>query len=290
MTSSPTTRTLPPAPLIRRRLGTSLRQLRNHQGLRLADVAAKLDVTPSTLSRIETGQAPARTSYVAVMLDLYGVSDQNQRTLLTDLAREGQRKQWWSDCEDLLTAGTSHYFALESEAIQIRTYSAGAIPDLLQTPEYATAAIRAARPGLRAEQVSQLAKLQVRRREQFARNATRLHAIIDETALRKPITSVLVMADQLADLLATVAGTAITIQAISASAPVSILSPPFTLLDFGGDPATSGVACCHAPGAQILTARHRDGLTSSQTTFEAMVQAALTPSDTAAMLAELADH
>ena len=129
------TRTVPPAPLIRRQLGTGLRELRHARCLRLADVAAQLDVTPSTLSRIETGQAPARTSYVTVMLDLYGVHDPYQRAVLTDLAREGQRKQWWADCEDLLTAGTSHYLALESAATQIRTYSGNAIPDLLQTPD-----------------------------------------------------------------------------------------------------------------------------------------------------------
>jgi hypothetical protein len=39
-------------------------------GIFLEDIAATLDVAPSTTSRIETGKAPTRTSYLAVMLEL----------------------------------------------------------------------------------------------------------------------------------------------------------------------------------------------------------------------------
>jgi 3-keto-L-gulonate-6-phosphate decarboxylase len=60
--------------------------------MRLEDVAVKLGVAPtSTVSRIETGKAPARTWYVNLMLDLYGVEDPEVRRRLVDLAREGQR-------------------------------------------------------------------------------------------------------------------------------------------------------------------------------------------------------
>src|SRR6266700_7046778 len=76
----------------RRRLGADLRQLREQRSLRLEEVADQLGVAPSTLSRIETGKAPTRTSYLAVMLDLYGVADPARRRLLMDMAREGQRK------------------------------------------------------------------------------------------------------------------------------------------------------------------------------------------------------
>jgi transcriptional regulator with XRE-family HTH domain len=71
----------------RRRLGNELRQLREARSLRLEDVVVRLGVQPSTLSRIETGQAPTRTSYLAVLLDLYGVDDPDKRRLLADHAR-----------------------------------------------------------------------------------------------------------------------------------------------------------------------------------------------------------
>jgi hypothetical protein len=49
----------PAAP--RRILGAALRELREDRALRLEDAATRLGVAASTLSRIETGKAPART-------------------------------------------------------------------------------------------------------------------------------------------------------------------------------------------------------------------------------------
>jgi ribosome-binding protein aMBF1 (putative translation factor) len=82
--------------VLRHQLGTELRRLREASSLRLEDVATGLGLAPSTLSRIETGKAPARTSYVYTMLDIYGVHDSQQRRALIDTAREGQRKSWWA--------------------------------------------------------------------------------------------------------------------------------------------------------------------------------------------------
>jgi DNA-binding XRE family transcriptional regulator len=86
----------------RRRLGTELRRLRESRSLRLQDVASSLGVAASTVSRIETGNAPTRTSYLTVMLELYGVADPADRRALIEMAREGQRKGWWAPSEDLL--------------------------------------------------------------------------------------------------------------------------------------------------------------------------------------------
>jgi transcriptional regulator with XRE-family HTH domain len=91
----------PAAP--RRILGAALRELREDRALRLEDAATRLGVAASTLSRIETGKAPARTSYLTLLLDLYGVEDPGQRSRLADLAREGQRKSWQDDYRDILT-------------------------------------------------------------------------------------------------------------------------------------------------------------------------------------------
>src|ERR1700689_2564375 len=86
----------------RRRLGRELRQLREARWLRLEDVADRLGVAPSTLSRIESGKAPTRTGYLALMLDLYDIDDPAQRASLEELARQGQRDGWWTDYSDLL--------------------------------------------------------------------------------------------------------------------------------------------------------------------------------------------
>src|SRR5271155_5642123 len=89
----------------RQRLGIKLRELREARSLRLEDVAAKLDIRPSTVSRIETGLAPTRVSYLSVMLDLYGIDNPEQRRMLADIAWAGQRKEWWAAYNDVLPAG-----------------------------------------------------------------------------------------------------------------------------------------------------------------------------------------
>ena len=136
----------------RRRLGSDLRRLREQRSLRLEEVASELGVAPSTLSRIETGKAPTRTSYLALMLDLYGVHDAAQRRSLMDLAREGQRKGWWVGSDDLLPAGTGTYLGLEAEASELRAFQTQVVHALVWTRDYARAVISARRPGLAADQ------------------------------------------------------------------------------------------------------------------------------------------
>ena len=132
----------------RRRLGADLRELREQRSLRIEEVAEHLGVAASTLSRIETGKAPTKTSYLKLLLDLYGVDDPGRRRDLANLAREGQRKGWWAGDEDVLPAGYGTYLGLEAEAVRLRIFAAQAVPVLLRTEPYAAAVTAAARPEL----------------------------------------------------------------------------------------------------------------------------------------------
>src|SRR5258708_3366595 len=149
----------------RHQLGRDLRTLREARSMRLEDAAARLEVAPSTLSRIETGKAPTRVSYLAVLLDLYGVDDPAQRTLLADLAREGKCQSWWDYHDGLMPSGASHYLRLESAASHVSCFATQAVPGLLQTPGYAAAAWRATRPALNADQVPELVPVTLRPHE-----------------------------------------------------------------------------------------------------------------------------
>src|ERR1700684_1317442 len=77
-------------PGVRYQLGTDLRQLREGRRLRLEDAAAHLGVAPSTLSRIETGHAPARACFITILLDLYGVKDEERRAALSGMGGGGR--------------------------------------------------------------------------------------------------------------------------------------------------------------------------------------------------------
>src|SRR5580692_3103354 len=153
----------------RRRLGIELRLLREAQSIKLEEVAEKLGLAPSTLSRIETGKAPTRSSYLNLMLEIYGVDEPVQRQMLIEMAREGHRKGWWQVWEDVLPTGFGIYVGLEAEAASLRVYEAQVVHGLLQTEEYARAVMTTVRRRQTPEEIDRLVKLRMKRQEALAK-------------------------------------------------------------------------------------------------------------------------
>ena len=132
--------------------------------LKLEEVAEKLGLAPSTLSRIETGKAPTKSAYLTAMLAMYGVEDPGVRKVLVDMAREGHRKGWWSIYDDVLPSGFDIYVGLEAE----RPAACGAtrsdvVHGLLQTTDYALAVLRELRPRDSEEQLERVVDLRMQR-------------------------------------------------------------------------------------------------------------------------------
>ncbi len=78
----------------RRELGTLLRTLRVQKGWTAEQVAERLMVSPSKVSRLETGQRGASARDIRDLCDLYEV-DEEQRQHLMELAIEGKQRAWW---------------------------------------------------------------------------------------------------------------------------------------------------------------------------------------------------
>lgn len=247
---------------------------------------AHVGVRPSTLSRIETGQAPTRVSYLNVLLDLYGVRDSGQRALMTEMARRGQGTDWWACCADLLTPATCRYLGLEAAASRVRAYSALAIPGRLQTANYAAAAYRASRPDLTSSQVARLVALNARRRESLRRDGAQVHLIIDEAALSRPVAPAQVIKGQLRQLIAVAGATAVTIQVAGPTAARAVLSPSFTILAFAD--GAGAIGCCEGPGGQVIIATREGDVRAARTVFEALARAALSPARSAELIENLA--
>jgi transcriptional regulator with XRE-family HTH domain len=227
------------APTARRRsLGLELRRLREAAGFKLDQVAAHVEVGSSTLSRIETGRALCRTLYLTAMLDLYGVTDPQQIQLLKDMAREGQRKDWWADYDEGLTAEFGMYVGLESVAASLRVYEAHLVPGLLQTRDYAQAVFRAGDKKATAEHIGRLTELRMKRQEVLTRpeDPLELWAIVDEAVLRRLTGGPKVMRAQLGKLLEATELPNLTLQILPfAQGAHAGLNGPFHLLDFPGD-------------------------------------------------------
>jgi transcriptional regulator with XRE-family HTH domain len=227
------------APTARRRsLGLELRRLREAAGLKLDQVAAQVEVGSSTLSRIETGRALCRTPYLTAMLEVYGVTDPQQIQRLKDMAREGQRKGWWADYSDDLTAEFGMYVGLESVAASLRAYEAQLVPGLLQTRDYAQAVFRAYDRKATAEHIGRLTELRMKRQEALTRpeNPLELWAILDEAVLRRLTGGPEVMRAQLGKLLDATDLPNLTLQVLPFTQGAHAgLNGPFHLLDFPGD-------------------------------------------------------
>lgn len=191
--------TVPVGPTVRRRrLGSELRRLRESQSLKLEEVAERLGLAPSTLSRIETGKAPTRTAYLMSLLELYGVSDMGQRQALVEMAREGHRKGWWALWDGVLPTGFGIYVGLEAEAASLRVYEAQVVHGLLQTEDYARAVMTTVRRLQTGEEIERLVKLRMQRQEVLHRpDPLELWLILDEAVLHRMAGCSAIMRQQL---------------------------------------------------------------------------------------------
>jgi transcriptional regulator with XRE-family HTH domain len=271
----------------RRRLGLELRRLREGAGLKLDQIAAQIDLTPSTLSRIETGKAPCRTTYLTAMLEIYGVSDPQQIQLLKDMAREGQRKGWWADYDDVLPTGFGVYVGLESQAASLRAYEAQLVHGLLQTRDYARAVLRAGFRKVSAERIDRLAEMRMRRQEVLTRpdNPLDLWVILDEAVLRRSAGGPKVMRAQLGKLLEVGELPNLTLQVLPFSQGAHAgMNGPFYILEFpGGDP---GMAYIEMAGGNVYLEKENQVRRWAEA-FDQLRAEAMSPGDSRELIASL---
>ena len=123
------------SPTVRRReLGARLRALRTGAGMTVEDAAARMEVSPAKISRIETGARGVSVADVRFLCDLYQVSSE-ERDRLLNLTRESKRRSWWQQYG--LPESVATYIGLEAgggqhEEVRQRTIGE-AIPERDQT-------------------------------------------------------------------------------------------------------------------------------------------------------------
>ena len=100
------------SPIVRRReLGALLKALRTEKGWTAEQVAERLLVSPSKISRLENGHRGASARDIRDLCHLYGVDDDERQRLL-ELARQGKQRAWWQP----LGLPYSTYVGLEEAA------------------------------------------------------------------------------------------------------------------------------------------------------------------------------
>lgn len=180
----------------RRRLGSELRRLREQKGMTAEEVAARLLVSQSKISRLENGRRSINQRDVRDLCGVYGVEDQRVVESLMNMARESRQQGWWHAFGDV---PYSVYIGLETEAESLRVYDSLVVPGLLQTRRYAQAVIEGMLPESTPEQIERRIEIRLRRQDRITDpdSPLRFWIVIDESALRRVVGSRDIMREQL---------------------------------------------------------------------------------------------
>lgn len=220
-----------------RRLAMLLRKLRIAAGLSNAEVVKATGMSSSTISRIETAESGIYLDNLEKLLDLYQVSGP-RRVQIFDIARHAEQRGWLQTHSDATLPGDSQTWTdLEADAIAVLNYEPLLIPGLLQTPEYARAIIRSTTSNLSGAEIDKLVTSRMARQALLSRtHPFKLHAMIEESALRRPFGNADAWMRQLRHLIDSAAHPNILIQVVPTDAGLhAALNGSFVILDYGDD-------------------------------------------------------
>ncbi|MER6343533.1 helix-turn-helix domain-containing protein [Streptomyces sp. NPDC001595] len=232
----------------RRRLGQELRRLRELKGMTAEEVAERLLVSQSKISRLENGRRSISQRDVRDLCGVYEVEDHRIVDSLMQMAKDSRQQGWWHSFGDI---PYSVYIGLETDAASLRVYDPQVVPGLLQTRQYAEALIVGALPEATPTDIDKRVQVRLRRQERIAadENPLRLWAVLDEAAVRREVGSKQVMIEQLEYLLEMSQLPHVTVQLI-----------PFSM---GAHPGVSGqYAILEFPDAADSSVVYIEGVTS----------------------------
>jgi transcriptional regulator with XRE-family HTH domain len=214
-------------------LGSQLHRLRDSRGITAEQAADAIRGSHSKISRMEHGRVGFKERDVADLLTLYGVTDNEERAALLNLAREANTPGWWHAYSDILASWLEPFVGLEAAASVIRTYQIQFVPGLLQTEGYARALIGQG-SATSDEEIARRSELRASRQEILRRpDAPQLWVVIDEAALRRPVGSRDIVREQIGHLIEVADHPAVTLQIMPFSAGAhSAMGGPFTILRF----------------------------------------------------------
>lgn len=232
----------------RRRLGQELRRLRELKGMTAEEVAERLLVSQSKISRLENGRRSISQRDVRDLCGVYEVDDHRIVDSLMQMAKDSRQQGWWHSFGDI---PYSVYIGLETDAASLRVYDPQVVPGLLQTRAYAEALITGALPETTPTDIEKRVQVRMRRQERISapENPLRLWTVLDESALRRVVGSRHLMRDQLEHLVEQSQLPHVTVQVI-----------PF---DMGAHPGLNGqYAILEFPDAADSSVVYIEGVTS----------------------------
>jgi len=229
-------------------LGQELRRLRELKGMTAEEVAERLLVSQSKISRLENGRRSISQRDVRDLCGVYEVEDHRMVESLMEMAKDSRQQGWWHAFGDI---PYSVYIGLETDAESLRVYEPQVVPGLLQTRNYAEALITGALPEAPPSEIDKRVTVRGRRQDRITalEQPLRLWVVIDESALRRMVGSKQVMIEQLEQLVELSRLPHVTVQVL-----------PF---DMGAHPGINGqYAILEFPDAADSSVVYIEGVTS----------------------------
>jgi transcriptional regulator with XRE-family HTH domain len=277
-----------PGPTVRRRqLGKELRRLREGAGKTITEAAQWVGIKPPTVSKIENGRQAIRPTNVRLLLQLYGIGAPEADTLIR-LAGEANQRGWWASYGDTVPDWFRNFVGLEADASEINGYDSELVPGQLQTAEYAEAVILAAHPNTTRDELQRLVTFRHERQERLAGSTPpRLHFVLNEAVLRRPVGGAEAFHQQLNHLTEMAHLPHVDLQVLPFSAgPHVAMGQTFTVLRFPGNEAGLDFVYLENDRGALYLERPAD-VDRFQTIFTQLTTAALSSGETSKFLARV---
>ncbi|WP_438487545.1 helix-turn-helix domain-containing protein [Streptomyces sp. S186] len=174
--------------------GARLRSSREGQGWTQDELAARVSYSGRHISAVETGRKPPTLRFSRSLDATFGFAG----------TAESFERAWGEIRNGSLLEGFPEYVGQEARAAEIRLFEVGAIPGLLQTPEYARALEdgNVKRGTLTPEQASERVEFLLERQAALVRRIPPIVIVVlDESCIRRLIGGPEVMERQLSQLI-----------------------------------------------------------------------------------------
>ncbi|MDT0449149.1 helix-turn-helix domain-containing protein [Streptomyces hesseae] len=198
--------------------GKEIKHAREARGWTQAQLAEKLWCRQPYVSKVESGQQLASPQFAEMCDEVFGTAGVYAR--MRQRAADAGNPIWFIP-----------YLQLEREARSVCDYSPTFVMGMLQTPEYAKAVYRSARPDDSATEIKKRVVERMRRRELFdSANPPSLWVILHESVLWSHVGGVEVMRGQLQHLINVTESPHITIQVLGFDGGTPPRGVPFNVL------------------------------------------------------------
>jgi transcriptional regulator with XRE-family HTH domain len=185
--------------VLRRRLGTELRNARQEKNLTQEQVATAMVWSPSKVIRIENAASSIGINDLRALLQLYNIADQRQTAELVALATEARKRTWWRSYSNVAPSSLIELVEYESAASSVKQFEITYIPGILQTEEYARAVLDNFYGDTpHSERVAALVELRTKRQDRLNQeDAPRFSFILDEPVIHRLVGGPSVMRRQI---------------------------------------------------------------------------------------------